>query len=208
MQYSQEEEFLSYLIHGIGALLSLVGTLYYMHVSRTTDAFTSSVIFGGSLFALYSCSTLYHYIDNKGVKKIFQKLDHSAIFILIAGSYTPFMLLAVGGTKGYTIVIINWALALIGIALEFQTKFRPKIISMLLYVTMGWIALIYIKTIFLSLSTEAFILMVAGGVLYTGGISVYLMKKIKYTHAFWHLFVLTGSACHYFSVLLILFQRA
>ncbi|MEG0693629.1 MAG: hemolysin III family protein, partial [Oscillospiraceae bacterium] len=146
-------------------------------------------------------STLYHALTNDRAKKVFRALDHSTIYLLIAGTYTPYALVTIRGTMGWVVFGIVWGCAVIGIALNAISVERYKKISLALYLVSGWAAVLATKPIIDNLATNGLILMVLGGVFYTGGIVFYVMKKYRYFHGIWHFFVLAGSIAHYFSIL-------
>lgn len=203
--YTYGEELLNWITHGIGALLAVVGTVvlivWAMEFSDTWGL-VGSCIYGFTLIALYTMSTLYHVISNNDVKKFFRIMDHSTIYLLIAGSYTPYALVTIRGTMGWTVFGIVWGCAVIGIILNAMSVDKYKKLSLTLYLVSGWAAVIAVKPIVENLATNGLILMVLGGIFYTGGIVFYVMKKHKYFHGIWHFFVLAGSITHYFSILL------
>jgi hemolysin III len=162
----------------------------------------SSSIYGSSLILLYSASTLYHTFQNPRVKRILRIFDHAAIYLLIAGSYTPFMLVSLRGPVGWTFFGIVWSIALLGIA--FKTLFigRFEKLSTAAYVLMGWICVFVFKEMMATLSPTGLSWLVSGGVVYTLGVIFYAWKKLPYNHAIWHLFVMGGSICHFFAVYL------
>jgi len=198
------EEILNSITHGTGALMSLAGlVLLIVFASLYGEArhIISCTIFGVSLVLLYTASTLYHSFRKPRVKFVFRIVDHSCIYILIAGTYTPFMLVAVRGVLGWTIFGIVWGMTVLGILFKSFFIHRFKILSTLAYIAMGWIAIFAIKPIFQSLSEGAIFWLIAGGLAYTVGIIFYAWKKLPFNHAIWHLFVLAGSICHFVSVL-------
>lgn len=161
-------------------------------------------VYGGMLVLLYTISTLYHSVQGRA-KKILQKLDHIAIYLLIAGTYTPFTLITLRGPWGWWIFGINWSLALIGIIYELTLSHRTRIPSLIIYVLMGWLILVAMGPLTSALPKAAIVWLALGGVLYTGGIGFFLYdEKIRHFHGIWHLFVMAGSACQYFCVLLYL----
>ena len=204
-KYSLGEEIFNSTSHGIGALISLAATIIMAVISggkgSALGAF-ASVAFGLTLILLYTSSTLYHAITHPGAKRIFQILDHCTIFLLIAGSYSPYALLTVGGTPGWVIFAIVWVSALTGIILNAIDLKRFSRISIVLYLAMGWAIIFYLPILLANLAAGGLWLLIAGGLAYTGGIVFYLIKKIPYFHSIWHLFVLAGSICHILSVIL------
>ena len=157
-------------------------------------------IYGTALTVLYLASTLYHSFRNPAVKQVFKIIDHSSIYLLIAGTYTPFMLVSLRGTWGWTLFGIIWGLALAGIVYKifFINHFRK--LSVLVYILMSWLCVIALKQMLLSIPFGGLVWIAAGGVFYTTGVIFYVWRKLKYGHAIWHLFVLGGSICHYFSI--------
>ena len=196
------EEILNAVTHGIGAALSvaaLAGMLIYYAADGIWYA-TSSVIYGVSLITLYVASTLYHSFRNIKIKSIFKVIDHAAIFVLIAGNYTPFALIPLHGSLGWFVFFFVWGLAAVGILFQCVAAKRFRIIRTLCYLAMGWFALFIIKPLLATLPVEAIWWLVAGGLCYTVGSIFYLVKKLPYSHVIWHVFVLAGSACHFYAV--------
>ena len=176
-----KEETANSITHGLGALLSIIGTIYYLRIGLLYGnilQISSLLLFGLSLSLLYSFSTIYHFSkENTTFKSTMQKLDHSAIFLLIAGSYTPIMCMTVGRVTGSIILAIVWTIGLFGIFLELFNLMRSKKLSLALYLIMGWTALFVIKSIYLNMPILSFILLVSGGVFYTLGVYFYVQKK-------------------------------
>jgi hemolysin III len=198
------EEIFNSAIHGAGAFISLAGlVLLIVFASLYGEArhVVSCTIFGFTLVLLYTASTLYHSFRQPRIKHIFRIIDHSCIYVLIAGTYTPFMLVAVRGVLGWTIFGIVWGLTVLGILFKAFFIHRFKILSTLAYIAMGWLVIFAIKPIFLNLSGGAIFWLVAGGIIYTVGTIFYAWKKLPFNHAIWHSFVLAGSICHFFAVL-------
>jgi len=186
------------ITHALGATLS-VAALVWMIIVAQGDPWkiTSGAIFGSTLFTLYMSSTLYHSFSGPRVKSFFQILDHSAIYLLIAGTYTPLTLVTLRGPWGWTLFGIVWAMAIGGILVKALMKNnREHWLSTALYVAMGWLAVLAIKPIINSLPPTGLILLIAGGLSYTGGVVFFVWNKLKFNHAIWHLFVIGGSACH------------
>lgn len=201
--YSPGEELANRLTHGIGAAFSVVGlVLMVVFSARYGDAWqvVSTAIFGATLVLLYTSSTLYHSFTTERTRVLLRKFDHAAIFLLIAGSYTPFVLVTLRGPWGWSLFGVVWTMAVAGVALKFWYAGRYKLLSTLLYVGMGWLVLIAIKPLVAALPTGGMKLLVAGGLCYTGGAVFYLWRRLPYNHAIWHLFVLGGSACHWAAV--------
>jgi hemolysin III len=158
-------------------------------------------IFAASLILLYCSSTLYHVFTGPRVKRVFRALDHSAIYILIAGTYTPFTLVSLRGGWGWSLFGVLWGLALGGVVLKIFLVGRFPVLSTAVYVLMGWIGVIALKPLVSAVSLRGLLWLLAGGILYTGGVLFYAAKRMPYNHAVWHLFVLGGSICHYGAVL-------
>jgi hemolysin III len=201
------EERINGLTHGIGVVLSVVG-LVVLVVCATIYGnawhVVSFSIFGSSLIILYTASTLYHSVKHTTAKRVFWILDHSAIFILIAGTYTPFMLVSLRGGWGWSIFGVIWACAILGIILKVYYIGRFEKISVVVYVIMGWLCVVAFKEIIANVSSLSIILLIIGGLSYTFGVIFFAWQKLPYNHAIWHLCVLSGSVFHYFSVLSIL----
>jgi hemolysin III len=190
--------------HLVGAALALIGMVLLVgYASEQGDPWkiSSFSIYGVSLFLLYSLSTLYHSLRGRA-KKIFQKLDHVAIYLLIAGTYTPFTLVTLRGTWGWTLFLVIWGLAILGIFIDSRHKDGSRAIQMVIYLLMGWLVLIAMEPLVQALPTGALVLLVLGGVFYTSGIVFYVTDgRVKHAHGIWHLFVLAGSISHYLAIL-------
>ncbi len=202
-----KEELMNTISHGIGILFSVIGLIVLILTARklgTTAHVITFSIFGITLILMYLASTLYHRCPPGKTKDMLKVCDHSAIFLLIAGSYTPLTLLVLKGKLGWTLFAIVWIIALAGVAFKLVFIKKFKLLSTLIYIAMGWIVIFAIKPLYVSLSTESMAFLVAGGLFYTLGTIFYSSKNIKYNHAIWHLFVLAGSICHFFTILLIL----
>jgi hemolysin III len=152
-------------------------------------------------------STLYHSLTGQAAKQVFKKLDHSAIFLLIAGSYTPLMLINVNGVLGWTITLAVWVLAIVGVVIKclFITRFEK--LSLFIYIFMGWLCIFAAKEIFLHVPSQSLIFLVVGGLLYSGGVIFYVWDNLPYNHGIWHVFVLGGSIFHYFSILTSFYDK-
>jgi hemolysin III len=202
-RYSLLEDILSAVTHGIGVALAIAGLVVLILKGVDNSSayqIVSGSIFGGSLIVAYLASTLYHSLRIPSVRPLFQKLDHSAIYILIAGTYTGLMLGTLRGAWGWSFFGVAWGIAVPGIILKiFRMGKHPKL-SLLSYLAMGWISIIGIYPLWKNLPTQSFILLIVGGVVYSIGAILYSMKKIPYTHAIWHLFVLGGSITHFFCI--------
>ncbi len=199
--YSKKEEFWNAVTHGLGCVLAIPALVLLINKANgngSTLELTSYIIFGISMMLLFLCSTLYHTVPVH--KSFFKKLDHSAIFLLIAGTYTPIALIAIGGKLGWAIFWIEWALTLIGIVLKQFFVYRFKALSLLIYIGMGWLVIFAYKPVHAHIGTEGFLTLLAGGIIYTAGTYFYKNKRIPYNHAIWHLFVLGGCIAMFMSV--------
>ena len=203
--YTIKEEIWSSAVHGFGILFGIAAlTVLTAMSARYGNVWNvvSSAIFGASIILLYSASTLYHAITNERAKKILKKFDHIAIYYLIAGSYTPFLLVNLRGTIGWVIFGIIWSLAIFGTVLKLVLPSNgTKIWSISLYLLMGWLIVFATKPLIAHLNHIGLVFLVLGGLFYTGGVAFYVMKSKKYTHAIWHFFVLAGTIMHFFAVL-------
>jgi hemolysin III len=199
------EELANTITHGIGLLASLIG-LPVLVLTAATRGERATVIgasvFGATLVALYAASTLYHATTHPERKQRFRTVDHAAIYLLIAGTYTPFTLGVLRGVWGWTLFGVIWTMAAIGVLfkLVIGTDRFPRL-STIMYVAMGWLAIFIVKPLMTSLDSAGLVLLVGGGLCYTGGVLFYIDKRRAWTHPVWHLFVMAGSACHYFAVL-------
>ena len=205
MYYS--EKFNS-ITHLVGTVLSLMamGSLLTVAIEQQDLLLSIGFItFGLSLVALYSFSTLYHSFKHKGIKGVFKKLDHLAVYTLIAGTYTPFMLVTLIESKGLWLLLAVWLLAAIGIAMELLIKKRIEILQIVIYLTMGWLVILDFDALQASLDPAGVTWLVTGGVAYTVGVIFYVLDDrhlVKHSHGIWHLFVLAGSICHYISIII------
>lgn len=203
--YTIKEEIWSSLIHGIGIALSIAGLVILVVFSSIYGdawAIVSTAIFGSSMIVLYTASTIYHAVSNLELKKKLKKFDHISIYYLIAGSYTPFLLVTMRGATGWTVFGIVWGLALIGTLLKLFTQGSgTKAWSIGLYLMMGWMIVFASNELVPELPKIGLIFLVLGGLFYTLGIFFYVWKSKQYTHAIWHGFVLVGTIMHFFAVL-------
>jgi hemolysin III len=199
------EEIANSITHGIGAGLSIAAlTILVVFASLKGDAWriVSFSIYGACLTILYSASTLYHSFRSEKVKRFFQIIDHASIYLLIAGTYTPFTLVLLRGGWGWSLFGVIWGLALLGVIFKIFFISRFEILSTLVYLLMGWLIVIAFKPAVESIPQGGLYWLLAGGISYTLGVVFFLWEKIKYHHAIWHLFVLGGSVCHFFAILL------
>lgn len=202
--YSSREEVANSISHGLGLLLALVAlpVLVLAAIEVGNVRFLVGVsVFGGTMVLLYLASTLYHSISHEAAKQLFRVFDHTAIFLLIAGSYTPFSLGVLHGPWGWSLLAIVWTLAIIGITLKIRKRTRHSRISIVLYVIMGWLALVAVKPMVMLIPLPGILLIFAGGIAYTGGLAFFAAQRIRYNHFIWHLFVIAGTTCHFFAVL-------
>jgi hemolysin III len=203
-QYSSLEEIFNSITHAIGALVSIAGLvllIVFSSIYGNSSHIISCTIFGFTLVLLYTASTLYHSFRKPNLKHLFKILDHSCIYILIAGTYTPFMLVTINGILGWSIFALVWSLTIIGVVLKVFFVHRFKIISTIAYILMGWIVIFAIKPLFQILPGGGLALLICGGLAYTLGTIFYSWDKLPFNHAIWHLFVLTGSVCHFCAVI-------
>jgi len=204
-EFSLVEEVWHAITHGIGLALSIAALtimVAYSSQSGSTLSVLASILFGTTLIILYGSSTLYHAITHYELKKKFQQFDHASIYLLIAGSYTHVTLLSLGGVLGYSIFAFVWSVALIGIYLKFAYPGRFEKLSLVLYLLLGWLIVIAIKPLLEVMAPGGLWLLLAGGLFYTVGVIFYVWDSLPFNHAIWHLFVLGGSICHFFMVLL------
>ena len=209
--YSFGDELASSIIHGLGIVLSIAGLailVAFAALHGSALAVVACAVFGSSLVLLYTASTLYHSITVTAAKPALRALDHIAIYVLIAGTYTPFTLVALPGAWGWSLFVAVWALALAGTALELGLLKRYHKLAVLLYVGMGWIGMVAFEPLSRHLQTGGTVLLLAGGLAYTLGVPFYLWRRLPYHHALWHVFVLTGSVLHFLAVLLYVIPDA
>lgn len=200
----EREEVANAVTHGIGIAASLAGGVVLIALAALRGdgwQIASAVVFSVSLLLLYITSTLYHAVRGEATKARLKKLDHCAIFVLIAGTYTPFTLVGLRGPLGWGLFAAIWGLALAGIVFKLFFTGRLKVLSTLMYVAMGWLVLVVIEPLILAIPKDGLVWLVAGGVSYTAGTLFYHNRRIPYSHAIWHLFVLLGSVCHFAAVL-------
>jgi len=203
--FSVAEEIWHAVTHGIGFIFSIAALallISFATLSGSAVHITAAAIYGTALIVMYGSSTLYHAITDQKIKHLFQKFDHSAIYFLIAGTYTPIMLITIGNTIGWTLFTIEWVIAIIGIALKFLYPGKLEALSLVAYVLMGWMIVIVFDTFKSNIDPVGFWLIIAGGIAYTSGIAFYVKDKINYFHAIWHLFVMVGSILQFFAILL------
>lgn len=210
-RYTVLEEIWNSITHGIGTGLSIaalvilvVRAVYYAPHTMKAAYITGYAVFGSSLILLYLMSTLYHALTPYTAKKVFSIFDHSSIYILIAGTYTPYCLTALQGPIGWTLFGIIWALAVLGVVFYAVYANKIRFLSVIMYILMGWLIIFAVKPMKAALSADSLAFLVWGGAAYTIGVVFYALKKLKYAHCIWHLFVLAGSMLHFFSLFFLL----
>lgn len=204
--YTVGEEIANAVTHGVAALLSVAGltvlVAFAVAFSGSPKVIASVSVFGASMIFLYTASTLYHAIPSPRAKKVLQVLDHSMIYVLIAGSYTPFSLIVIDGIMGIVLCVVQWLVAILGISLQSLLLKKSDWVNCLLYLIMGWMVMFVIEPLTDNLQSTGLWLLVAGGVAYSAGVLFYIWERLPYNHAIWHGFVLLGTALQFFSVLL------
>ncbi len=201
--YTRAEELANIVTHGAGLGLSLVGSVVIVTLTALRgDAWqiVSSGVYGASLVTLYAASTLYHGLRSPGIKRVVRVFDHCAIYVLIAGSYTPFALVSLRGGWGWTLFSLAWGLTVAGIVFKVFFTGRLNALSTTVYVLMGWLCVVAARPIIEMVPAGALWWLAAGGIVYTAGTIFYHNRRVPYSHAIWHLFVIGGSACHYFAI--------
>ena len=206
-RYTVEEEIANSITHGVGVLLGVVGMPILLIFSAQSDSdvgfkIAASIIYCLSMVILYLSSTLYHSLTHPRAKRIFKLLDHASIYLLIAGTYTPFCLITLRDHNGWILFIILWSMALIGIVSEAFWRTRPRWLAVVIYLIMGWTALWVIPEMYRLLDPVGFWLLVAGGLAYTLGTIFYVIKRVKWFHSVFHGWVLLGTFLHFFTILL------
>lgn len=205
-RYSPGEEIANAVTHGVAALMSIAGLAilvgFAVAYSRSPTVITAVSVFGASMIFLYVASTLYHAIPNQRAKQILQRLDHSMIYVLIAGSYTPFCLVTLQGVTGIALCVAVWSIAVAGIAMQGLLIKKSKWLNSLLYLAMGWLVILVIEPLIESLPDGGLLLLTAGGLSYSLGVIFYIWKSMPYSHAIWHVFVFAGTVLQFLAVLL------
>jgi hemolysin III len=208
--YPLAEELANSITHGLGAALGLAALAVLVTLAArrgTASHVVGCAVFGSTLVLLYTASTLYHAIPHAAAKRVLQVLDHSAIYLLIAGTYTPFMLVTLRGAWGWTLLAVVWAAAAAGIALCSTVGRRAHAVSVALYIVMGWIGVVAFRPIVATIGWGGMGLIAGGGLVYTIGVLFYAWRRLPYHHAIWHLFVLAGSGLHVAAVLRYVIPR-
>ena len=203
-EQSYNEEVYNTITHGIGFLLSLIGfaLLFVFHKYDNTRGIVAVILYGVSLSMLYFVSSIYHYEKDERRKQIYRKLDHISIYLLIAGTYSPVVLIVLDDSLGWTLFWLVWGIAILGTILKIFFTGRFETISLVLYLVMGWLIVFDMQALLQKVDTTSILLLAGGGIAYTVGIIFYVMDRIKYSHVIWHLFVLLGSILHYLFVFL------
>ena len=199
------EEIANSVSHGVALLSAIVSVPFLILASArhgTAVNIVGASVFAATMVLLYFASTLYHSVPHPRAKRLLKKLDHGAIYLLIAGTYTPFTLGALGGPWGWTLFGLVWALAIVGVTLKAFDRISHPVWSTGLYIVMGWLVVIAVKPLLASIATPGLILLAAGGLAYTLGVAFFTLdSRLRYGHFVWHLFVVAGTTCHYFAVL-------
>lgn len=204
-RYSHSEDIASSVTHGLGAALGVAALVVLVTLGALHGdpwRVVAFAVYGTTIILLYLFSTFYHAVRNPRLKRVFRYLDHSAIYLLIAGTYTPFLLVNMRGAWGWSLFGTIWGLACLGIVLNFALLGRARWISVAVYVGMGWLVVIAIKPLVTTVAAPGVMWLVTGGLSYTLGAAFYVWKGLPYNHAVWHLFVLGGSVCHFMAILL------
>ncbi|QKN80585.1 PAQR family membrane homeostasis protein TrhA [Scandinavium goeteborgense] len=204
--YSLAEEIANSISHGIGLVFGIVGLVLLLMQAADANASATAIasysLYGGSMILLFLASTLYHAVPHQRAKLWLKKLDHCAIYLLIAGTYTPFLLVGLDSGLARGLMVVIWSLALLGILFKLTIAHRFKVLSLVTYLLMGWLSVIVVYQLAMKLSMGGVALLAAGGVVYTLGVIFYVCKRIPYNHAIWHGFVLGGSVCHFLAIYL------
>lgn len=209
-RYTLGEEIFNAVSHGVGGLLGIAGTAVLVVLAALRSdplGIVACSVYGGSIIVLYTMSTLYHAITNRHAKKFFRIMDHDTIFLLIAGTYTPITLIPLRGALGWTLFGVVWGAAIIGIVLNSINLERFRKVSVVCYVAMGWVIIFAIKPMIERCTPLSLWFLLIGGLFYTVGIVFYAIKSKRYFHSVWHLFTITGSVFHFFSIMLMVLNN-
>lgn len=202
--YPYKEEIANTLSHGLGLVMGITGLILLLNQSLTNNAdsltVTSMALYGSSMIVLFLASTLYHAVSDQKLKQGLKVFDHCAIYLLIAGSYTPFLLVSLRTPLAITLMVVIWSIAIAGIIMKVVFMQRFKRFSLFSYLAMGWLSLIVIYQLSVTLPLGGLLLLALGGLIYSLGVIFYVAKRIPYHHAIWHLFVLVGCACHFLAI--------
>lgn len=202
--YSLAEEIANSISHGVGLVFGIVGLVLLLiqaiEINASIMVITSYSLYGGSMILLFLASTLYHAIPHKKAKRWLKKFDHCAIYLLIAGTYTPFLLVGLNSPLARGLMIVIWSLALLGVLFKLTIAHRFKVLSLVTYLMMGWLSLVVIYQMAVKLAPGSVALLAVGGIIYSLGVIFYVCKRIPYNHAIWHGFVLSGCICHFLAI--------
>ncbi|MDH5433157.1 MAG: hemolysin III family protein [Gammaproteobacteria bacterium] len=198
--YSLKEEVLNSITHGIGVVIAIFGLVYMILRAEGATAITSVSIYGASLIIMFLASTVYHAIPNEKIKPLLKLIDHSSIYILIAGTYTPFLLISIQGWTGIVGVALIWTIALAGLIFKWLVGHKHPKISLAFYLVMGWLSVLLIYPLYNVISGGGLWLLLGGGLFFSVGVGFYMAKHLPFTHAIWHCFVVAGCVCHFMSI--------
>ncbi|GAB7220294.1 PAQR family membrane homeostasis protein TrhA [Vibrio comitans] len=203
-QYSKNEEIANSVSHGAGMVFGIVALVLLLQKALAHHADTMTIasmaIYGSSMIVLFLASTLYHAVPHQRAKRWLKTFDHSAIYLLIAGSYTPFLLVSLRTPLAIGLMTVIWGIAILGIVMKLAFVYRFKRFSLISYIVMGWLSLIVVYQLSMTLDPGGLALLAAGGLIYSLGIVFYVNKRIPFNHAIWHCFVLGGAACHFLAI--------
>lgn len=205
VEYERREELANRLTHGLGAILSVVGMsalIGYAVGLGEPNRVISTCIYGIAVFTFYCFSTAYHTVKEPKTRYVFRILDHVGIYLMIAGSYTPFAMVTLQGPWGRWLLVTVWGLGTVGAILKIFTAHKLRVVGPILYIALGWLALVAIKPLSAALEFDGLALLFGGGVAYTAGVLFYMWDRLPFNHAIWHVFVLAGSVCHYLAIFL------
>ncbi len=202
--YPLAEEIANSISHGLGCLFGIVGLMLLLDKASVMDAgltaIISSSLYGGSMILLFLASTLYHAVSHPRAKRVLKKVDHCAIYLLIAGTYTPFLMVGLQSPLAYGLMAVIWGLALLGIIFKLTIAERFKVMSLVTYLCMGWLSLIVVYQLAMKLSAGGIWLLASGGIIYSLGVIFYVARRVPFNHAIWHAFVLGGCVCHFCAI--------
>jgi len=205
-----KEEKANFLTHYFGFLMAVIGFFFLIVYAKSTGSYLNlacCTIYGVSLLTLFGASSIYHYMSNKKWKRFFRRIDHLSIYLLIAGSYTPFTLINMKNNWGWHLFLTVWILTLVGFVMKIFFFGKYERFSVILYLLMGWLVIVAVKPLFSSIEISGFIWLFAGGIVYSLGVIFFVMDKKPYFHAIWHFFVLGGSFCHYIAIFFYVLPR-
>ncbi|WP_029569110.1 PAQR family membrane homeostasis protein TrhA [Pantoea ananatis] len=202
--YPLAEEIANSISHGLGCLFGIVGLMLLLDKASVMNAgltaIVSSSLYGGSMILLFLASTLYHAVSHPRAKRVLKKVDHCAIYLLIAGTYTPFLMVGLQSPLAYGLMAVIWGLALLGIIFKLTIAERFKVMSLVTYLCMGWLSLIVVYQLAMKLSAGGIWLLASGGIIYSLGVIFYVARRVPFNHAIWHAFVLGGCVCHFCAI--------